>query len=62
MLGAVIASKFHGTIKLNFEIFEMDPMQQVLTSGCTDRAAQNVVRTSVGDNYASIVIFLSGEG
>ena len=63
VLGAVlVANKFQGTIERKIEVSEMGLMQQESTSGCTDRAAQNVLRTSVGDNHASIVIFLSGEG
>ena len=55
VLGAVIASKFDGTIKGKIEMIEMITVQQELTSGGTDRAAQNVVRTSVGDDDAPII-------
>ena len=57
VLGAVLASKFHGTIDQKIETIEMSLVQQELTSGGTDRASQNAVRTSVGNYDARSLFF-----
>ena len=43
------------------EASKIGMVEQELTGGGTDRAAQNVVRASEGNYDAPIIIFLSGE-
>ena len=61
LLRTIIASKLYGTIERNIEATECRTVWQKLTSGSTDRAAQNVVRTGMGNYYNPVVIFWGGE-
>ena len=61
VLRAVITCKFHVTIKRKIETTKMSTVKQEMMSGGTDRASQNVVRTSVGYDDSPIVIFLGSE-